>query len=220
MLRRLIFPLLLGLAGCGILIGLGVWQVNRLGEKQALLAEIESRIAAPPGPLPAVGQATPYQPVRVEGELGPERLRVLVSRKQIGAGHRIIAALTTPEGRRVLVDLGFVRDGDPLPAVAGPVTVTGNLHRPAEVDGYTPAPDLARNLWFARDVPQMAVVLNTEETLIVARAPVVPGIEPLPVDTAGIPNDHLQYAITWFLLAAVWAAMTGLLVVRIARPRP
>lgn len=220
MLRRLIFPLLLGLVGCGILIGLGVWQVNRLGEKQAQLAEIESRIAAAPGPLPAVGQATPYQPVTVSGELGAERLRVLVSRKQIGAGHRIIAALTTPEGRRVLVDLGFVRDGDPLPAVAGPVSVTGNLHNPSEVDGYTPAPDLARNLWFARDVPQMAVVLNTEETLIVARAPVVPGIEPLPVDTAGIPNDHLQYAITWFLLAAVWAAMTGLLVVRIARPRP
>ena len=82
-----------------------------------------------------------------------------------------------------------------------------------------PAPDLARNVWFARDVAQMAVVLGTEETLVVARDAVVPGIEPMPVDTAGIPNDHLNYAITWFLLAAVWAGMTGLLIWRNARPK-
>jgi surfeit locus 1 family protein len=219
MLRRLIFPLLLGLVGCGVLVGLGLWQVDRLGQKQAELAEIETRIAAPPGPLPQPGQATRYQPVTVAGELSGNRLRVLVSRKQIGAGYRIISVLTTAEGRRVLVDLGFVREGDPVPEATGEVTITGNLHTPAEVDGYTPTADLTRNIWFARDVPQMAVVLNTEETLIVARAPVVPGIEPMPVDTAGIPNDHLQYAITWFLLAVVWAGMTGLLVARSARPR-
>jgi len=219
MLRRLIFPLLLGLVGCGILIGLGVWQVDRLGQKRAELADIETRIAAAPGPLPPQGQETRYQPVMVSGDLSGNRLRVLVSRKQIGAGYRIISVLTTPEGRRVLVDLGFVRDGDPVPEVVGMVTIIGNLHTPSEVDGYTPTADLTRNIWFARDVPQMAVVLDTEETLIVARAPVVPGIEPMPVDTAGIPNDHLQYAITWFLLAAVWAGMSGLLIARSARPR-
>jgi len=219
MLRRLIFPLLLGLLGCGVLIGLGVWQVNRLAQKQAELAEITARIAADPVPLPPVGQGTRYQPVTARGALSGNRLRVLVSRKQIGPGYRIISVLVTPEGRRVLVDLGFVRDGAPVPEALGAVTVTGNLHNPDEVDEFTPAPDIARNMWFARDVPQMAVVLDTEETLVIARDPVVPGIEPMPVDTAGIPNDHLQYAITWFLLAAVWAGMSGLLIARSARPR-
>ena len=32
-----------------------------------------------------------------------------------------------------------------------------------------------------------------------------------------IPNDHLEYAITWFGLAAVWAVMTGYLLWRIKR---
>lgn len=219
MLRRLIFPILLGLSGCGVLIGLGVWQVNRLAEKQAELTEITNRIAAPAGDLPPEGQGTRYQPVVASGELSGNRLRVLVSRKQIGPGYRIVSVLVTPDGRRVLVDLGFVRDGAPVPEATGAATVTGNLHNPDEVDDFTPAADLARNIWFARDVPQMAVVLGTEETLIIARDPVVPGIEPMPVDTAGIPNDHLQYAITWFLLAAVWAGMSGLLIARSARPR-
>lgn len=219
MLRRLIFPVLLGLAGCAILVGLGVWQLERLAWKQAILTEISDRIAASPGPLPAASAATPYAPVIVSGTLGGDTLRVLVSRKRIGPGFRIIGALDTDTGRRVLVDLGFLRDGAALPDVAGPVTITGNLHTPDEVDGYTPAPDLARNIWFARDLPQMADALATEHTLVVARDPVVAGVEPMPVDTAGIPNDHLNYAITWFLLAVVWAGMTALLIWRMARAK-
>ncbi len=55
----------------------------------------------------------------------------------------------------------------------------------------------------------MAAALDTEPVLIVAReADRRRGRAPLPVDTAGIPNDHLQYAITWFALAVVWAGMT------------
>ena len=71
--------------------------------------------------------------------------------------------------------------------------------------------DVAGNTGFARDIPQMAEELGTEPLLIVARevSPPEQGVTPLPVDTAGIPNDHLEYAITWFSLAAIWAAMTG-----------
>ena len=217
MFRRLIFPLLLGLVGCGILIGLGTWQVQRMSWKQGILADIEARIAADPVPLPPEGAGTAYQPVTATGELSGNRLRVLVSRKQIGPGYRIVSVLDTDDGRRVLVDLGFIAEGAPVPEAVGHVTVTGNLHTPEETDGFTPAPDLTRNLWFARDVAQMSVVLGTEETLIVARDPVIAGIDPMPVDTTGIPNDHLHYAITWFLLAAVWAGMTGLLIWRMRR---
>ena len=65
----------------------------------------------------------------------------------------------------------------------------------------------------------MAEALQTEEVLVIAR--VVTGTDaratPLPVDTSGIPNDHLQYAVTWFGLAAVWAGMTLFLLWRIRR---
>ena len=52
--------------------------------------------------------------------------------------------------------------------------------------------------------------------LVVARE-VTPseGLQPLGVTTSGIPNDHLQYAGTWFSLAAVWLGMTGYLLWRI-----
>ena len=63
----------------------------------------------------------------------------------------------------------------------------------------------------------MAAKLNAEALLIVARSETGDAIEPMPVDSSAIPNDHLNYAITWFLLASVWAGMTVLLLWRIRR---
>lgn len=210
-MRRLIFPVLLGVLGCAVLLGLGTWQLQRLGWKQAVLAELAAQIHADPVALPPAG-AVPvqYQAVTATGKLAGNHLRVLVGLKMVGPGYRIIAPLQLTD-RRVLVDLGFVADGRPVPELAGPVTVTGNLHNPVEVDSFTPEPDLAKNIWFARDLPAMAAALGTEPLLIVARAPVVAGITPIPVGTEGIPNDHWEYALTWFMLAAVWAVMSLLL---------
>ena len=55
----------------------------------------------------------------------------------------------------------------------------------------------------------MAAELGTDPVMIVAASQTDPSVTPMPVDSAGIPNDHLQYAITWFSLAAIWATMTG-----------
>ena len=90
------------------------------------------------------------------------------------------------------------------------LTVNGNLDWPYEADRFTPGPDQGRRLWFARDVPSMAAALGAEPILIVARdvAGDAQGIVPVPVSTSGIPNNHREYAVTWFSLAAVWAGMT------------
>lgn len=213
MRARLILPLIFGLAGTAILVALGVWQLQRLEWKQAILSEIEAKISAAPIAVPA--QPSPithtYLPVVAEGVLEPGELHVLVSQKRIGAGYRIIAPMTLDDGRRILVDRGFTKtenkaESRPL----GPAKVTGNLHWPQETGGSIPSPDLAANIWFARDVPAMAAALGTTPTLIIARemTPADPALTPLPVDTSGIPNDHLQYAGTWFSLAAIWAIMT------------
>jgi surfeit locus 1 family protein len=157
-----------------------------------------------------------YLPVAVTGEIGDAALRVLVSQKQVGAGYRVISVLDTGT-RRVLLDRGFVKVSADIPAPPeGEITVTGNLHWPDERLSSTPENDVAGNMWFARDIAQMAEVLGTEPVLIVARALSVPevGMSPLPVDTSGIPNDHLSYAITWLSLAAIWAAMTGVFIWR------
>ncbi|WP_420586455.1 SURF1 family protein [Ruegeria sp.] len=210
-MRRILFLLIFGLAGLGVLLSLGIWQVQRLAWKQGVLAEIESRISAEPVALPlqVSEQHDKYLPVTISGDLEPGEIHVLVSVKQVGAGYRIIQSFST-EDRTILVDRGFVpttaKQADRL---IGPMEITGNLHWPDEIDGYTPEPDIDENIWFARDVPALAAALGTEPVLLIARSETDPNVTPLPVDAAGIPNDHLQYAVTWFGLALVWAAMTG-----------
>jgi len=212
--RRILATALLAVLGAAILIALGVWQLQRHAWKQGVLAEIEARIAADPVALPAAPdpQAHAYLPVRVEGRIGGEEILVQASRKLVGPGFRVIAPLETADGRRVLLDRGFLpnaaRDaGRP----GGPVTVTGNLHWPDETDIFTPDPDREAGLWFARDVPGLARALDAEPVLVIARRsePPAPGITPLPIGTEGIPDNHLGYAVQWFLMAAVWVAMAG-----------
>ncbi|WP_204113886.1 SURF1 family protein [Shimia biformata] len=212
-MRRLILPLVFGILGTAILVSLGNWQVRRLAEKEAYLAAIDARIGAAPVALPASPdpEADRFLPVLVSGTYTGDELHVLVSVKQVGAGYRIISAFETDDGRRIMVDRGFIRTGakdDARPD--GPATVTGNLHWPDEVDSFTPDNDLEENIWFARDVPAMAAALNTEPTLVILRetSQTDPPVTPLPVTTEGIPNDHLQYIVTWYGLAIVWVAMT------------
>jgi surfeit locus 1 family protein len=222
-MKRIIFLVVFGLGGAAILISLGVWQMQRLSWKQAIMTQIEGRIAEAPVALPASLDpvADKYLSVTAQGLMRPEYLRVLVSQKRIGAGYKLISPLVL-EGRTVLLDRGFISVNDQLPSEVGDqvsVTVTGNLHWPQEADGYTPAPDIAKNIWFARDVELMAAALKTDPIMIVLRisSPIDTDVTPLPVDTVNIPNDHLQYAITWFLLAAIWAAMTTYFLLRTGR---
>ena len=220
MTRRMIVPVLFGLFGCAILIGLGVWQLQRLAWKEAILVQIAARLDDAPVPLPAAPDAVrdKYLPVTVDGQFTGPELAVLTSIAGIGPGFRIIAAFRTGAARMVLVDRGFLPEDErarPRPATAA--RIIGTLHWPDETDGFTPPPDAARAIWFARDVPAMAAALGTEPVLIVARNATGDGITPLPVDTAGIANNHLNYARTWFALAAVWLGMTVFLLWRIRR---
>ncbi len=220
MLRRIWFPVLMGVVGVAVLLALGTWQLRRLEWKNGIVAEINFRIGAAPVGLPAAPspEADPYLPVTVTGALGGEEARVLTSQAGEGPGYRVVSVLTTGD-RRVLVDLGFVPEAEAdAPRAAGSVAVAGNLHWPDETDSFTPAPDLGRNIWFARDVPRMAEALGTEPVLVVARSVEPPlGTTPVPVDASSIRNDHWEYAVTWFSLAAVWAGMSALLVRRSAR---
>ncbi|QQA44135.1 SURF1 family protein [Pelagovum pacificum] len=218
-MRRLIFPILYGLGGCAILIALGVWQIQRLEWKTAILDEIEATIAADPVPLPSDidPEADRYLPVETDGQVTGQGLRVLVTPSGLSAGYRRIVPFEVGD-RTILLDAGWVelQDDPRIPEEA--LQVVGNLHWPQERDGWTPEPE--GDLWFVRDVAAMAEALDTEPVMLIGRSfsPTIPTV-PLPVGTEGIKNDHLEYAITWFLLALVWAGMTGYLVVRTLRKK-
>ncbi|MDO5620070.1 MAG: SURF1 family protein [Paracoccus sp. (in: a-proteobacteria)] len=216
---RYLFPVLLGVIGCAILVSLGVWQLHRLEWKQAMLAQVQARIDAAPQPLPAtVTEAMKYDPVTVSGVTTGEEINLLSSTREQGGGYQIVSGFVTDDGRRIMVDRGYVPQQDrhkPRPPV--PLQVVGNIHFPNEINSSTPAPNMAENIWFARDVPAMAAHLGTEPVLVVA-AQVSgdgQGVQPLPVGISGIPNNHLEYAATWFMLAFVWLGMTIALIWRI-----
>lgn len=220
MIRRMIVPLIFGLGGVAVLLTLGFWQVQRLEWKRGVLAEIDARMTAAAVEVPAAPTEAEheYLHVAVAGMLEPGELHVYTSAPPRGVGYRVIAPLRLDDGRRVLVDRGFIAiDDKEAPRPAGPLRVEGALLWPNETDSWTGAPDLARNIWLARDVPAMAAALGTDPVMIVAAATDDPaGPTPLPVGV-NIPNNHLEYAVTWFSLAAVWAMMTGYLLWRIKR---
>lgn len=212
-MRRLFWPLFFGILGTVVLVSLGTWQVQRMAWKADVIAEINARIASDPVALPDPIdlERDKYLPVAVTGTITEEEIHLLASTRDAGAVYRLVSAFETEGGRRIMIDRGWIKTADKdasRPAHA--VDVIGNLHWPDERDSFTPANDVDSNIWFARDVDQMAEVLNTEPVLLIVRQDSDKGAiaTPLPVDTAALPNNHLEYVLTWYGLAIVWVAMT------------
>ena len=225
MFKRVIVPLVFGLGGLAVLLSLGFWQLSRLDWKLDLIARIEARIHDAPVAMPDTldAERDAYLPVVVEGRYTGEVVHVLSSLRGVGPGTRVMAVLETPGGRRLVVDRGYLPEAARAAAefAGGAGVVEGNLQWPEDSDSFTPAPDLGRNLWFSRDIAPIAAHLSAEPVLIVARVdlPGPAGLITQPIVGHGLKNDHLGYAITWFLLAAVWAGMTAFLMWRIRQAR-
>ncbi|NQW12706.1 MAG: SURF1 family protein [Rhodobacter sp.] len=220
MTRRMILPALFGLSGVAILIWLGVWQLQRLEWKTAVLAQIATRLHDAPVGLPDQPREDLHQylAVVVDGTLLPGEVHVLTSQTNRGPGYRVIQRLQTGN-RIILIDRGFI--AQTLKAADRPLVTArfeGNLLWPNEIDEtFTPDPDLKAGIWFARDLPAIAAHLGAEQVLLVLRASneAEQVVIPWPVNTEGVANNHFQYAMTWFSLAVIWLGMTGYLLWRI-----
>lgn len=212
-MRRLFWPFFFGILGTVVLVSLGTWQLQRMAWKEGVIAEINARIASDPVALPDPidVERDKYLPVAVSGTITEDEIHLLASTRDAGAVYRLVSAFETDGGRRIMIDRGWMKTADKDAArPAHDVDVVGNLHWPDERDSFTPANDVDSNIWFARDVDQMAEVLNTEPVLLIVREDSDKGAiaTPLPVDTAALPNNHLEYVLTWYGLAIVWVAMT------------
>ncbi|MFA8441300.1 SURF1 family protein [Yoonia sp.] len=223
MLRRILFPLILGLAGCAVLLSLGFWQIDRLAWKEDILADINARLTADPVPFSVFANETAdeYARVTLTGTPTGQELHVLVSGTEAGTGYRVISRFETEVGA-IIVDQGLlaIDNKDAAPLIV-PMEITGTLLWPDDQNSSTPDPDLDANIWFARNVDTMSEVLGTMPFMVVTtRAiPADPRLTPLPVNTASIKNDHFEYAVTWFLLAFVWAIMSLYLILRTTRQK-
>ncbi|GJE57879.1 MULTISPECIES: SURF1 family protein [Methylobacterium] len=221
--RGLIAPGIASAVSLAILIGLGIWQIERKGEKEALIGHIIERShAEPPAALPAADAWDPktdeFRRVRVTGTLKNDK-ETLVHGLAAGdvpgralQGFYVITPLVRTDGSTVLVNRGFIPTELKNPAdrqagqVAGETTLTGILRATEVRTMFVPAADPARGEWFNRDIAGIAAAKGLGAVppyLIEADATPNPGGWPkggqLRVD---LPNNHLQYAFTWFGIAA------------------
>ena len=229
--RSLLWPTLWSAFGLILLLGLGTWQVERLQWKLGLIAAREAGIHAAPTALPTTvddARTREFHPVRAEGRFLNERELYLVAPSLRGdAGYHVVTPFLLESGATLLVDRGFVPTDREAPSTRaagepqGTVSVAGLLRLAPEgkPSWFTPANDPERNLWFYWDLGAMARAANLDRVLpFYLEADASPNPGGLPEggqSVTELPNNHLQYAITWYALAVALIAIY----IRFARRR-
>jgi len=223
--RSLLAPGLATLVALAILIGLGTWQLQRKAWKEGLMAQIQARAyAAEPGAIVPEAEWGHWQPgndefrrVRISGTF-LQNFETPVYGLAPGApghsamqGYYLMTPLRLQDGAIVMVNRGIVpmelKDPASRPEgrPAGETTVTGLVRAPEERNMFTPADDPARKSWFTRDPQAIAKAHGLERVApfyVEADATPNPGGWPKGGQTRlELPNNHLQYAVTWYGLA-------------------
>jgi surfeit locus 1 family protein len=198
-----------------IMIGLSIWQVQRMHWKEGLIAERVARTTAEPIALPPPGTdlaPLEFRRVTVAGTFDHAHELYLAARSQNGnIGYWIITPLKMESGETVLIERGWVPEEKKLPEtraegqLAGTVTVNGIIRLPQVKTFFQPENEPAKNVWFYIDPAQMADAAGVPartDLYLDAEKIEIPGNYPLGGQARiELPNDHLQYAVTWALLA-------------------
>ena len=223
-LRPLLWPTLISLPILVLTTGLSVWQLERREWKLDILDRIAVNQAAAAMSLDELLQGDPlrreYGKVTIAGTYLNDREFYLAARnRKDDVGIQVITPVRTDDGRIVLFDRGWVSSAKKDPStraagqIAGRVELTGVVRRTQKQRQFAPDNDPARNFWFHVDVPLMRKMAGgapdhqLDAFFLEADAAPNPGGLPIGGQTQlDIPNDHLQYAITWFLiaLALIW----------------
>jgi surfeit locus 1 family protein len=207
-----------------VLVGLGTWQLERKAEKDALIAALEAKLAAPPTDLPArerwqrLAAATDeFRRVAFPAEFLPGEEALVYSpgsslRPDVsGPGYFVFAPARLTGGSIVIVDRGFVPEGRQDPKTrtptSGVVDIVGVMRWPEQRGTFTPPDEPAKGLWFARDPASMAAAKNWGTVapfyIDLEAPPAAGGLPKAGPLKAALPNNHLQYAVTWYGLALV-----------------
>lgn len=205
------------------LLALGTWQVERRAWKLALIARVDAGLHAAPRPAPLVARRDDaYRRVFVSGRFlaVPDSFVQAVTAR--GPGWWVLTPLATGTGRIVLINRGFVAQRRATPPARAPVTVTGLLRLTEPRGGFLRRNAPAQDRWFSRDVAAIAArrglgsvapfFIDADAAPATARARPDQPIGGLTV--VRFTNNHLIYAITWYMLAL----MAGFAFVRTIGP--
>ena len=198
-----------------ILIGLGVWQVQRLAWKEALIATVTGHMLAKPLTLDQAlrtnADDVQYRKVSLSGHFDNAKEAYVFTTGEGGEPvYHVLTPFLTDDGRVLMVDRGEIPQ-EKLPpqsriSVEGEIRLVGVWRVPDAPGFFTPRPDPARHVWYSRDLAGIAAadgVRLAAPVVIEADASPNPGGWPKGGQTVvDFPNNHLSYAITWFGLAA------------------
>ncbi len=220
--RPMLGPTLVTLIGLIILCGLGTWQVERLYWKRDLMATIAARMDEPASEIPPQSdwpsldlKALEYHHVKLSGRyLNAKELYYFTQAEEDGTpGFNVLVPFVLEDGRTLLVDRGFVPEDLKYPAkrasgqIEGPTKLIGVLRAPQQRGIFAPDDDIVGNMWYTRDPAAMAEAVALKDAApFYVEADATPNSGGFPVGgqtRITIPNNHLQYAITWYSLAIV-----------------
>jgi surfeit locus 1 family protein len=200
-MRKLWVPLLSTAIMLAILISLGVWQLQRREWKAGLLAQIDAAEQQPAIALPSEPQ--PFQKVRVEGRFRTDlvALYAFEVRDQKPGAHLIVPLERTGQPT-ILVDLGFVPDAMPRPIAVEAGAVEGFIRPAEQASTFSGGDNIAGRHFYTLNPALIGNTLGLAQVApytLVALAPLVPRQYPEPAHAMPRPpNDHLNYALTWF----------------------
>jgi len=224
-LRPALWPTLVSLPILILSLGLGIWQMERREWKRDILDRIAANQAAAPVSLDELLNGNPlryeYGRVKLGGTFLFDKEYFLAARSlKNKVGHQVVVPLKTDDGRIVLFDRGWIPQERKDPArraegqPAGHVELVGIVRRNQERRQFAPENVPDKNVWFHVDVPLMRKMAGApadpklDTFFFDADATPNPGGLPVGGQTRfDIPNDHLQYAITWFLIAVAMAGV-------------
>lgn len=215
------------LSAFGLLLSLGTWQMQRLAWKEGLLAELDRNLKAEPLQLDRIisaansGDDIEYKPVTVSGTFDHSKEQHFFATHEGRVGYYVYTPLTFGQGV-IFINRGFVPFDFKEPItrldgqIEGFVTITGLArkmldHKPSFL---VPNNTLEQNIYYWKDLRAMAAnaeLSYNDPTLVkffidadVMSSPGTrPGLYPIGgVTIIDLPNNHLQYAFTWYGLAA------------------
>jgi len=222
--RGLFTPTVTALAAFAVLVGLGVWQLNRKQWKEDLIASMTARFEAEPQDFPArdkwpsmTAENSEFLRVKIDADFWPTQdvyayIAGSALRDDIKSpGYFVFRPAKLPDGRIVVVNRGYVPIDYTTPSPSGRIQLTGYLRWPERESMFVSSSDAKGETWFVRDHQAMAAARGWGEVApfyIDQEAPVPEGGFPRPASLkVRLRDDHLGYALTWFGLAAVLAVV-------------
>ncbi len=211
--RRLIAPGIAAFLTFWLLIALGIWQLHRLKWKEGILAAIHQAELAAPVPLPE--HPSPFEKVSIAGMWIPGKAALYgdeVHDTPTGPvpGGEIIMPLRRPGGQVVLVDLGWVRQQRPVPLDEPPglTRAVGYLHAPIQPGWFAGTDDPGQGLYYTLDPQKIGagMGLDVAPYILIAMGQMPPPGSTAPQPAQSLPtppNNHYEYALTWFGFALV-----------------